>query len=194
MSQELQTPIFRAPSRSRSAEDDTAFTPPSLDFLHGAWHVTHSTLPMWKSNRNVVIKYTPAEGDTGGIHDLVSYKPLGSDKHKEIHGFNTPDASIPASYKWRGKGWLKVTSSEWEVLGYGQEEGGWVVTFFKKTIFSPAGIDIYAKKHGGLSEELLETIISEVKKIKDADIQKMVGSLFPIKHDWSDRKDHRHHS
>src|SRR5437762_6070391 len=112
-------PIFRVPSTSRRslkvaavAADDGTFAPPSLDFLHGAWHITHSTLPTWKSNRNVVITYTPAEGNTGGIHDLVSYQPLHSDKRKEIHGFDTPDAQVPATYKWRGKGLLKLTSTK----------------------------------------------------------------------------------
>ena len=178
MSQEAPRLTFRAPSTSHSAKGDATFTPPSLDFLHGAWHVTHSTLPMWKSNRNVVITYTPAEGDTGGIHDLVSYQPLDSNKQKTIQGFDTPDAEVPASYKWRGKSWLKVASSQWEVLGYGDEEGGWAVTYFQKTMFSQAGIDIYAKKHGGFSEELLQRIVSEIKEVEDANLQKMVGGLF----------------
>jgi hypothetical protein len=192
MAQEPYTLIFRAPSTSRSPKGTAAFTPPSLDFLHGAWHVTHSTLPMWKSNRNVVITYTPAEGNTGGIDDLVSYQPLDSDKKKEIRGFDTPDAEIPASYKWRGKGLLKITSSQWEVLGYGDEEGGWVVTYFQKTIFTPAGIDVYAKKHGGFSEELLERIVSAIKKLDDPDLNKIVGNLFAVKHDWH-QKDHIAH-
>jgi hypothetical protein len=192
MAQESQMLILRAPSTSRNPKGADAFTPPSLDSLHGAWHVTHSTLPMWKSNRNVVITYTPAEGNTGGIHDLVSYQPLNSDKQKEIHGFDTPDAQIPASYKWRGKGWLKVTSSQWEVLGYGDDEGGWAVTYFQKTIFTPAGIDVYAKKHGGFSEELLERIVSAIKKLDDADLNKIIGNLFAVKHDWH-QKDHIAH-
>lgn len=192
MSQEPRTLIFRAPSTSQSSKGTNTFNPPSLDFLHGAWHVTHSTLPMWKSNRNVVITYTPAEGDTGGIHDLVSYKPLDSDKPKEIHGFDTPDAEVPACYKWRGKGWLKVASSQWEVLGHGEEDGGWVVTYFQKTLFSPAGIDIYAKKHGGLSEEHLKRIIAHVKEIDDTNFRNMAENLFAIAHDWN-LKDHIPH-
>ena len=189
MSQELQRLTFRAPSSAHGSKSDVKFTAPSLDFLRGAWHVTHSTLPMWKSNRNVIITYTPAEGNTGGIHDLVSYKPLDSDKQKTIHGFDTPDANIPASYKWRGKGWLKIAASQWEVLGYGDDEGGWAVTYFQKTLVSPAGMDIYARKHGGFSEALLERIVSEINRVDDADGKKMAGGLFAVKHDWS-AKDH----
>src|SRR5947208_3291998 len=189
MSQETQKLAFRAPSTSHGRKSDTAFPSPSLDFLHGAWHVTHSTLPMWKSNRNVVITYTPAEGNTGGIQERVSFKPRNNDKQKNIQGFDTPHTEIPASYKWRGKGWLKLTSSQWEVQGHGNEEDGWVVTYFHKTMFSPAGIDIYAKKHGGFSEELLQRIVSEIKGVGDEHLQKLVEGLFAIRHDWS-AKDH----
>lgn len=192
MSQGPESLTFRAPSTSHSAKSADTFTPPSIDFLHAAWHVTHSTLPMWKSNRNVVITYTPAEGNTGGIHDLVSYQPLDSDKRKEIHGFDTPDTEVPASYKWRGKGLLKVASSRWEILGYGHEEGGWAVTYFQKTLFTPAGIDVYAKKHGGFSNELLEKIISGLKQLDGAELNKIIGNLVPVKHDWH-QKDHVPH-
>lgn len=147
---------------------------------------------MWKSNRNVVITYTPAEADTGGIHDLVSYQPLNSDKRKEIHGFDTPDAEIPACYKWRGKGWLKVASSQWEILGYGNEEGGWAVTYFQKTMFTPAGIDVYARKHGGLSGDLLAKIVSGMKQVDDTVLNGIVENLIPVKHDWH-QKDHVAH-
>jgi hypothetical protein len=149
---------------------------------------------MWKSNRNVVITYTPAEGNTGGIHDLVSYQPLDSDKRKEIHGFDTPDTEVPASYKWRGKGLLKVASSRWEILGYGQEEGGWAVTYFQKTLFTPAGIDVYAKKHGGFSNELFEKIIAGLKQLDGAELNKIIGNLVPVKHDWhpKDHVPHKH--
>jgi len=139
---------------------------------------------MWKSNQNVVITYTPAEGNTGGIHDLVTYNPLNSSKQKTVKGFDAPDAHTPAKYQWRGNGWLKIASSEWEVLGYGEEEGGWVVTFFQKTLFTPAGIDVYAKRKGGLTEELLGRITAEMKRVEDSSFNKMVDGIFVIKHDW----------
>ena len=65
-----------------------------------------------------------------------------------MRGVDTPHPSHPAAYGWRGKGWLKIASSQWEVLGSGEEEGGWAVTFFQKTLFTPIGIDVYARKKG----------------------------------------------
>lgn len=146
--------------------------------------MTHSTLPMWKSNRNVVITYTPLESPPGGIDDLVQYQPLKSDKQKTVNGIDKPDPNVESAYNWRGKGWLKIASSHWEVLGYGDEDDGWVVTFFEKTLFTPAGIDIYARRKGGLSEELIQRIRAEMKDIADPEFQKQADQIFDIKHDW----------
>ena len=168
--------VFRTPSA-------VVFDPPTAEFMSGPWHVTHSTLPMWKKNRNVVITYTPLSGPTGGLDDLVQYNPLGSEKQKTVKGVDTPDPVIPCAYDWRGKGLLKIASSHWEVLGYGGDEGGWMVTYFQKTLFTPAGIDVYAKVKGGFSEALLENIRREMKNHGDADFKKLADSIFKIRHD-----------
>lgn len=139
---------------------------------------------MWKNNRNVVITYKPLDSVPGAIDDLVEYQPLSSDKKKTVEGIDKPDPDVHAAYNWRGKGWLKIASSHWEVLGHGDEDGGWVVTYFAKTLFTPAGIDIYARKKGGLSEELVGRIRAEMKKVEDQVFQKMADEIFEIRHDW----------
>lgn len=184
MAQTVSQPLIFRPPSSSAASAASSFSKPSLDFLNGPWHVTHSTLPMWKKNRNVVITYTLLESPPGGIDDLVQYQPLDSDKQKTINGIDKPDSDTEAAYNWRGKGWLKIASSHWEVLGHGEEDGGWVVTFFEKTLFTPAGIDIYARRKGGLSEELIQSIRAEMKKIDDPAFQKQADQIFSIKHDW----------
>lgn len=53
-----------------------------------------------------------------------------------------------------------IASSKWEILGFGDEEGGgnqWVVTHFAKTLFTPEGVDFYSR-HGPLKEETVESI------------------------------------
>jgi len=176
---------FRPPSSSPAASARPAsFEPPPLDFLQGLWHVTHSTFPMWKSNRNVTVTYTLREFPAGTIDDLVEYQPLRSDKHKSVEGIDTPDAKTSAAYTWRGKGWLRIASSRWEILGYGSEDGGWAVTFFQKTLVSPAGIDIYARRRGGLSEDLLDRIKAEIKAMNDPALEKQVEQIFEIKFNW----------
>ena len=175
--------MFRAPSTSPSPIPSATFTPPSMDFLAGPWHVTHSTLPMWKSNKNIVITYTALSSPPGSIDDLVTYNPLSSNKRKTVRGVDTPDATIPAKYQWRGKGLLKIASSQWEVLGYGDEEGGWAVTYFQKTLFTPAGIDVYSRGKGGLSEGLIRKIREAMRTVQEEGFKKLEKEIFEIRHD-----------
>ena len=168
---------FRPPSTSEG------FVPPAVSFLQGKWHVTHSTLPMWKKNQNVTITYTPLKENAELLDDLVEYQPLNSDKQKKVEGIDTPDATTQAAYGWRGKGLLKIASSHWQVLAYGEEDGGWAVTYFAKTLFTPAGIDVYAREKRGLSEALLDRIKQEFKVVQDENVQKLAEAMFSIKHD-----------
>lgn len=172
--------VFRAPSAC-NVRQNPDFTIPSVDFLKGTWHVTHSTLPMWKSNRNVRITYTPLPDAPERLDDLVEYQSLPEGKPKSVHGIDKPNQTFPGSYDWRGKGWLKIARSHWEVLGYGEEEGGWAVTYFAKTLFTPAGVDVYSREKGGASEVLLQRIQDEMKKIEDGKFREMLDSMFAIK-------------
>jgi len=78
-----------------------------------------------------------------------------------------------------------IASSHWEVLGYGGEEGGdqWVVTYFAKTLFTPAGIDVYSKRKEGLGKELLEEILGALKTVEDPVVKKLAGDVFVVKSD-----------
>jgi hypothetical protein len=138
---------------------------------------------MWKKSRNVVITYTPLEGTPGAWDNLVAYQPLDSDKLKTVRGLEHPDPDVPASWKWRGKGWLMIASSQWEVLGYGEEEGGWALIFFQKTLFTPAGIDILSRRKDGFSEDTLGMIKGEMKKIKDDGFNEQVDKMFKVRQD-----------
>ncbi|KAF2004089.1 hypothetical protein P154DRAFT_519657, partial [Amniculicola lignicola CBS 123094] len=184
---------LRSPS-SLPATAHPTIAPPPLSFLTGTWNVTHSTLPMWKTNKNVKITYTPVAG-TSPVHidDVVTYQGLNSTSTKTVHGLDKPfsvtgeqaaaalDADAETTkdvaslgYNWRGKGWLMIASSKWEILGYGVEEGTtneWVVTYFAKTLFTPVGVDFYSR-NGKLKEETvvgikkaLEGLGSEVAKL-----------------------------
>ncbi|KAJ9623837.1 hypothetical protein H2204_011023 [Knufia peltigerae] len=178
---------FRAPSTTAAtiANDDnyTNFDLPPSSFLHGKWYVTHSTLPMWKSNRDVTITYTPLENNVDVLDDLVEYRPKNNpQRRKTVQGYDTPSADVSAAYGWRGKGWLKIASSKWQVLGYGEEDQAWCVTYFEKTLFTPAGIDVYSRRKEGLSEDMLRRIRKEIENIKDGNVQTLAGLLFEIEH------------
>ena len=175
---------FRPPHTTPAGAYDPPFDGPSIDFLAGVWHVTHSTLPMWKKNKNVKITYKPLSAPAGALDDLVEYNPINGDKHKTVHGIDKPDATRHSTYNWKGRGLLMIASSHWEVLGYGEEDGGWMVTFFSKTMFTPAGIDVYARRMGGLSDLMIERIRAEIKKVDDSEFQKTADDLFVVKHEW----------
>lgn len=75
--------------------------------------------------------------------------------------------------------------SHWEVLGYGDGESGeqWVVTYFAKTLFTPAGIDIYSRRKEGLKEGTLAAVKEALKKVDVEAVKGLVGSIFEVKRD-----------
>ena len=183
--------ILRPPTASNLPAPD--FTPPTTAWLSGTWHVTHSTLPMWSSKRNVTITYeslpstpgTTSQNNTDRLDDIVSYQPLTSEKVKTVNGIDTASGKDARAWDWRGKGWLKIASSHWEVLGWGELDGGgqWAVTYFAKTLFTPAGIDVYSREKSGVPEEVLEGIKASLGGIADAGVKKLAGEIFEVKRD-----------
>ena len=89
------------------------------------------------------------------------------------------------AWDWRGKGWLKIASIHWEALGYGDLDNGhqWAVTFFAKTMFTPAGIDVYSRKREGLSDKVLVEIKEALATSEDNNLKELAGQLFEVKRD-----------
>ena len=120
------------------------------------------------------ITYTPLSnaGSPQGIvkfDDLVEYHSSTKPSGKPSTVAGTDHALAAGRFKWRGNGLLAVVSSKWQVLGCNTSgtEGSrpWAVTFFEKTLFTPAGLDIYARSAEGLPEPLLKEIFEEIKAI-----------------------------
>ncbi|QIW95613.1 hypothetical protein AMS68_001131 [Peltaster fructicola] len=196
----MTTFSLRPPTFSPAKAPD-GFTTPSIQWLTETWHVTHSTLPMWKSKRNVRIQYTPLppsresikELDTDRMNDLVTYQGLKGEKISTIEGIDTAATTETGrgEWDWRGKGLLKIASSHWEILGWGSEgdtANKWVVTMFAKTMFTPAGIDVYSKSSSGLQPQSVAAIKQALAAIEDENVQKMATELFEVQIDDS-RKD-----
>lgn len=186
--QVMAYPIALRPPTSTNFSEIGDFTPPTTDWLSGTWHVTHSTLPMWKSKRNVTISYEklPPTAATDGqgpdkFKDIVTYQTLSSDKVKTVNGISTESGSIGA-WDWRGKGWLMIASSHWEILGYGDLGEGkqWILTYFAKTLFTPAGIDVYSRTKAGLSEPVLAGIREALAGIKDTGVKRLASEIFEV--------------
>lgn len=218
--------------------------PPTIPFLTSSpWNVTYSTLPMWKSKRNVRITYrliSPSSSQQGEtetcLDDLVTYQNMDAKNGspvKQIHGIDravnpsiaadsTPTSpSSSWAWKWRGSGWLKIASSQWEILAYGtsrnsaepsselgaripqaatggEEQDGlrvagkdeddesqidWAVTYFAKTLFTPAGIDVYSRPKAAVSSELLERIKNGLKATGHVELARLSDELFLVQHD-----------
>ncbi|KAK3941724.1 hypothetical protein QBC46DRAFT_91590 [Diplogelasinospora grovesii] len=197
---------LRLPSKYSATASQDAFTSPPVDWLTGTWMVTHSTLSMWRTARNVRITYAPLPAPTSTntrssvlrIDDLVEYEASsGKGGVKNVTGIDT--ASSPTDtgrFTWRGKGWLFFVTSKWEVLGWGERDtpdGGrekWAVTWFAPTLFTKEGVDIYSDRKEGGSKELVEEIVQGLKQLDAPPLVDMVSKDMrevEIKLPWKDR-------
>lgn len=94
---------------------------------------------------------------------------------REIRGLDTPDGE--GSWAWRGRGLLKIASSKWEVLGWGEREGErWVVTWFAPSLFTPAGVDVYSSRREGVSEGLYGEIESALQGLEVKEVAELCKS------------------
>jgi hypothetical protein len=91
------------------------------------------------------------------------------------------------AYSWRGKGWLKIASSNWEILGWGKVEASaghpeddWVVTYFSKTLFTPAGVDIYCRSNKALADETLKAIKHAITTLGEPSLVALAKSIFEV--------------
>lgn len=148
---------------------------------------------MWKTKRNVTITYKPlpppptasSTAPIPRLDDIVTYQTLTSAARKTIHGVDTPSGTDSGAWDWRGKGWLAVASSHWEVLGWGDLEGGgqWAVTYFAKTLFTPAGVDVYSRGKEGLSAGVMGGIREALAGVPDEGVKKLAGEVFEVRRD-----------
>ena len=104
-------------------------------------------------------------------------------------------------WRWKGTGLLtRWFSSEWEVLGFGVDEeddvgggGGdgadarnyWMVTYFSKTLVTPAGIDVLSRKTEGLTEKTVKRIREALKEVQDEDVRRLEGIIFEVEMEGS---------
>jgi len=140
---------------------------------------------MWQKAKNVSITYTIIPPSSPShptlLDDEVTSVPTSRTllpQPASIKGIDTPDGD--GSWNWRGKGWLKIASSHWEVLGWGEREieGGekerWVVTWFAPSMFTPQGLDIYSSRKEGLSEGTYREVMKGLQGLQANDIVELV--------------------
>lgn len=96
---------------------------------------------------------------------------------KSVKGIDTPDGE--GAWNWRGKGLLKIASSHWEVLGWGErdvlgEKERWVVTWFAPSLFTPAGLDLYSSRREGMTQQTYLDILAALKNLEAAEMADLV--------------------
>jgi hypothetical protein len=146
----------------------------------------------------VRITYTILPDSTASgtkLLDEVTYQTAYSEKPGIVRGIDTSADNTGSRWNWRGKGWLSVVSSRWEILGHGEyvdvrDDGEeivnrWVVTYFSASLFSPAGMDFYSLDESGLKGEVVWEIKQALNALGDSRVRKLVGKLFRVKHDMA---------
>lgn len=133
------------------------------DRLAGTWHVACSTFPMWLNGgrTEATFTYTPLPSGSSGaprMRDEVSYRRRG--RRRRILGVDTRLTARPGSvYRWRGRGFLAMLSSEWAVRELGADDA-WAVIVFSRSPVTPAGVDVVVRAEHltdrGVVEEALE--------------------------------------
>lgn len=119
------------------------------------------------------ITYTPLPDSPQGtvkFNDFVEYYPASAKTGSKPSTVAGTDHTLAVGrFKWRGNGLLFIASSKWQVLGCNtsEAEGGypWAATFFEKTLFTPAGLDILARSAEGIPEPLLSEIFEKIKAV-----------------------------
>jgi len=149
----------------------------------------YSLLTSPQNKKNVSITYTPPSnaGSPQGLvkfDDLVEYYP-SSAKHgsKPSTVAGTDHTLAVGRFNWRGNGLLFIATSKWQVLGCNtsdeEDSHPWAVTFFERTLFTPAGLDIYARSAEGLPRPLLEEIFEKIKAV-GGDVAALSETFFEV--------------
>jgi hypothetical protein len=129
---------------------------------------------MWlKENTRVpTFNYTVIEKN-GQTLLLDEVKYLKNDKPKTITGYDHPDKDNEKAFAWRGKGFLFIAKSHWEVRMIDDKQQ-WAVIYFSKTLFTPEGVDIISR-----TATLDKTSLAEIKTkmLADSVLKKHVASL-----------------
>lgn len=119
---------------------------------------------MWLDAKNTDpnFNYTNFREKNGKLifDDCVMYSKNKSPK--KIKGKDKQKRSDELKFAWRGKGLLALFKSNWRVIA-NDKEGRWIVIYSTKTLVSPEGVDIIARKKN-LSEAEIKGIISHLDK------------------------------
>ena len=136
----------------------------SQSLLEGKWFVVATNFPMWlkKENTGPNFNYTNFREKNNKLvfDDCVMY--VKDKSPKKIKGKDKQKTKDELKFSWRGKGLLGLFKSNWRIIA-SDKEGRWIAIYSTKTLVSPEGVDIIARKKD-LSENEIKGIITHVDK------------------------------
>ena len=115
----------------------------STDPMTGTWHIVASSLPFWAARSSPAVTYAPLP--TGKVLDVLTWSHHG--RRRMLIGRDRP---TEVGYEWQGLSPLtRRARSRWRFVSSDQTAADpadhWAVTSFDKTLFTPAGVDIYCR-------------------------------------------------
>ncbi|WRT66405.1 uncharacterized protein IL334_003361 [Kwoniella shivajii] len=187
--------------KGKKAQPHSTYNSLGSDVIMSSKAIMSLAVPLLIPNiyLDVAITYTPIPGTDNHtkFEDLVEYrKQSASDNSKpsSVKGVDTlTPGSNAATFDWKGSSYLFFVHSHWEVLGYGTDQVNgleWAVTFFSKTLFTPAGIDIYLRaspntanpnsQDTAIRANLLQEIVKAVKGVQEGGVGEMAQEGFEV--------------
>ncbi len=134
-----------------------------LSTLEGKWHIIQTDFPMWlKGNKTApTFNYGLLDRKELVLSDRVTF--LKNGKEKSIRGFDRPVDAEQTAFIWRGKGFLSLLKSKWNILHLDSEHY-WAIIYFERTLFTPEGYDVIAREKD-LDQSQLESIELKLKAL-----------------------------
>lgn len=136
-----------------------------LKTLEGRWYINQSDFPMWlkgdKTSPTFNFKIIQKNGKDA-LDDAVMYWKKG--KEKSILGIDKTLNQQNTAFLWRGKGWLSLVTSQWQILHFNAQQQ-WAIIRFSKTLFTPKGYDVISRQKE-LSSERIASIEQQLKQLQ----------------------------
>lgn len=149
-----------------------------LYWLSGRWYVISTDFSMWlkgdKRDPQFHYSLTVSHG-VPALEDKVTYTKHG--KLRTITGVDLLQDNRGRAFTWHGKGLLGLLQSKWEIRLM-DEQAGWAVILFDKTIFTPGGVDIISRY-----DTINGALLADIKKrmLEDPQLKPHANRLVNIR-------------
>ncbi|CAH0052004.1 unnamed protein product [Clonostachys solani] len=147
---------------------------PGFNDLGHKWMMAASSSSLWLDQKQGIsvtyVDTTQSSNTASSLNDQTTYTTIGSLKQTTTMGVSTPLDSHPGLFNWRGAGWLRMVSAQWEVVGFGTIKGGdslVLVVAAAKTLFSPQGLSVYYREGHPISGEDVDWVKNGIRELDD---------------------------